>query len=88
MEKDAKVLHRSMIEGELDEEGNQVRLTKEEHEYLLKIRPLYSPAALESIQKVLKGESEEGKKFNFTEAVVELKGEHSTITFRHGEAHA
>jgi len=87
MEKDAKVLHKSMLEGEEGEDGNIVYLTKEEHEYLLKIRPLYSPQALEAITKVLKSGGEDGKKWNFTEAVVELSSG-GTVTFRQGEVSA
>lgn len=75
LEKDAKVLWKSL---------NDEEMSKEENEYLHRIRSQYTPQALESISKVLRGqEGDEKQTMSFTEAVIDLnKG--GSVRFRQG----
>lgn len=82
LEKDAKVLAKSLAKPKLNDRGEMVDpLSKEEHEYLRKIRGMYSAQQLEAVRLALMSAEERkaaggvSAQFNFTQFVMDLRKE-------------
>ena len=68
LEKDYRVLKKSLKMYDTDEEKKE--LTRDEHQYLLKLRSVYGPQQLEAIETVMRGYGDSGE-FDFTKLVLE-----------------
>lgn len=75
-EKDFQILRRSLQTVEVDVDGHKEKvampLTKQEHDYLLKMRPNYTPQQIQALQALVTGEAPSGE-FNFTDVVKAIR---------------
>ena len=67
LEKDHQVLQKALSVGKKDKEGEVIYLTKQEHEYLIKLRTQYSPAQIQILEAVAGNDNG----FNFAKFVAE-----------------
>ena len=74
-EKDYKILKRSLMTVKIEVDGKEqevaMPLTKQEHDYLLKMRPNYSPQQIQALQALVTGEAPDGE-FNFQDTIKKL----------------
>lgn len=66
LEKDYRVIKKSLSEGRKDKDGNIINLSRNEQDYLLKLRSQYSPQQMQILESVIKA-SDGG--FNFAQFV-------------------